>query len=1691
MSDISLEIKKQIQESRKNLLDMGMRNNLLNFRELKRNIPIIDENPAELCQILVFEEKFMEFIPNPEKEKDEKNINSEILDESEDIIERKKNLWTIPLQDEDIPDKHKDIYLQTDLSEKELQKRLFTLNQDYKTSLEEQGYNNLYLALGFLEWKEFDYNDLIRKSPLILIPVKLYRESIGKPFTIEWDHEDIQYNLSLQYKLREQGVDLPSFEDFESKEDIYSYFNEVNSSILNKEGWKINNSIFLSKFNFRKFVMYKDLDLDEWLGDVKDNPIKELFYPNDDEIWDDFDENQIDKLIPPADVFHVVDADSSQITVIEEVKKGKNLVVEGPPGTGKSQTIVNIIAELMANKKTVLFVSEKMAALNVVKDRLDAIGLGNGCLEIHSNKSNKKDVLRSIEKALSSNIYAVKDDIDFHNLESLREKLNLYMDTIHKKYKNTDLSIYQLIGVSDFNRQLIENLDQDLYRFEMGNLGNLDSQKRGEMINNLEIIEDSYNAIKPVESNPWRYTSPEKLFPEDIETIEYNLISLINEINNILSNINNLFNITGAKDLKNLDEIEVYTENCKILKSDPKLLNGNDLNKLINSIENYQEKTKNIDKKIFSEDLENIKKKVKNINNNINSLNLDQNILKNENLDEIIFEIKKYDNKIKTSEIKNILRDDDLNKKLNLFKSKKNSFFKIFNAEFKSIRDEFRGYYSNEKVSEDKIVSDFDNIIKWNDSLNDLRERILDYCENETTDGKILIESEKLLSWANQLENINNELSNFTFNSEKSNLENLENDLNNFIEIKNQLEYIKSMENMGNHFFKDIWKGSETDVTELKEKYDIIIIFNKLYSSGFFSQKTVENLNDNLNINELDDYLNLIKNNKLKVLENYNIINNLLNFKNEELEIGQIQNTNLVILKKEFSLLLDNMGLLHEWKIYKSNCEEYQNDYNKELISLLNNDKLIKESIIPTFNYNFGNNAMKDILGENKTLNNFSSSMHEKNIEKFKELDKKIINLNRYRVQEVLWKNLPNISSVVNPLSELGVLLKEMNKKRRIKPIRKILSECSKVIRDIKPCFMMSPLSIAQFLDPKHYESHFDFVIFDEASQIKSEDALGAMLRGKNYIIMGDTKQLPPTIFFDGGSIDDENENMDDIFINDVESILHFCSSVFPNKMLKWHYRSKHESLIAVSNEEFYNNDLFIYPSPIRQSEELGLKLNYSPDTIYYRGNSSNNPKEAVNVIDYAIEHFKKHGINKSLGIGTFSMSQKQAILEELELKLKENPELQQYFNETGKEGFFVKNLENIQGDERDVILISIGYGFDSDKKLLYNFGPLNRDGGERRLNVLITRAREKCVVFSNFKSKDLNLERSYSKGIRALKNFLFYAETGKFPSNYKTGHDFDSDFEKSVYNFLDNEGFIVEKQIGCAGFRIDLAIVDKENNDNYIIGIECDGAPYHSSSVARDRDRLRQEILEGLGWTFHRIWSTEWYHNRKNAREKLLNAIELANKHKNDIKKDIENISTEIVVEKFGKILEKKETKQNFEIKKNNAYVYYKQNEKLYNFYDKPNYQHFDLIGKIMELEAPIHKNEIYDRIKRVYGVKSTEKFKNHINLLLKDMRNNRMIFIKNDFCYNSETGEIIIRERKKPNIDLICDEEIKKTILHVLKEQYSLDADSLSKSSSKLLGFGVFREKIKNRYSNIIKKMVSEKEIKYVESSERLELM
>jgi superfamily I DNA and/or RNA helicase/very-short-patch-repair endonuclease len=435
------------------------------------------------------------------------------------------------------------------------------------------------------------------------------------------------------------------------------------------------------------------------------------------------------------------------------------------------------------------------------------------------------------------------------------------------------------------------------------------------------------------------------------------------------------------------------------------------------------------------------------------------------------------------------------------------------------------------------------------------------------------------------------------------------------------------------------------------------------------------------------------------------------------------------------------------------------------------------------------------------------------------------------------------------------------------------MEEAGRIIQATKPIFMMSPLSIANFLPPGKIE--FDIVIFDEASQVKPADALGSILRGKQIVVVGDSKQLPPTNFFATDYTgDDEDENVE-VITTDIASVLSLCKSKnMSDRMLRWHYRSKHESLIEVSNRLFYDNKLVVFPS--NHVEHKGMIFNHLPNTVYDRGASRANPLEAKSIAE-AVFRFAKESPQFSLGVVAFSTAQQRAIEDQVEIMRRQNPQYESFFADSKRETFFVKSLENVQGDERDVILISIGYGRDEAGKLTMNFGPVNKDGGEKRLNVLFTRARSQCEVFCNFTASDLSVNHDSPQGLIALKTYLQHAETGKMDLAIETGREPDSPFEVAVIEALKARGYSIKSQIGVAGYSIDLAVVNPKSPNTYIIGIECDGATYHSSRSARDRDRLRQAILEDKGWKIYRIWSTDFFRHPLKEINRTVEAIERA----------------------------------------------------------------------------------------------------------------------------------------------------------------------------------------------------------------------
>jgi very-short-patch-repair endonuclease len=537
-------------------------------------------------------------------------------------------------------------------------------------------------------------------------------------------------------------------------------------------------------------------------------------------------------------------------------------------------------------------------------------------------------------------------------------------------------------------------------------------------------------------------------------------------------------------------------------------------------------------------------------------------------------------------------------------------------------------------------------------------------------------------------------------------------------------------------------------------------------------------------------------------------------------------------------------------------------------------------------------------------------------------------------------------------------------------PIRQLMHRCATAIQAVKPVFMMSPLSVAQFLPPGAVK--FDLLVIDEASQVQPVDALGSIARAKQMIVVGDEKQLPPTRFFSRILADDREDDDQGAAPADIESILGLCKARgLPERMLRWHYRSRHQSLIAVSNSQFYESKLFIVPSPYNDEAGMGLRLHHVPENVYDRGETSTNAKEATLVAAAVLQHART-APEQSLGVAAFSTQQRRAITDELELLRRKHPETESFFANHPNEPFFVKSLESVQGDERDVIYISVGYGRDSHGQMTMNFGPLTKEGGERRLNVLISRAKRRCEIFSSITDADIDLERAGGKGVAAFKLFLHYARTGRLSMVVQSDDEVSAVFERQVAESLKERGYNVHSRIGSAGCFVDLAVADPQFPGRYVLGIECDGVSYRDARSARDRDHLRKWVLEDQGWSIHRIWSADWFHRPQAEIERLTASIERSKANLDAspdqaaraVPAEINTVERADAVEINLVAAEETVTADKYEEAKFSAPT------TRYELHELPSGLMASVVEKVVKVEGPIHRSEIVARVRSLWGL-------------------------------------------------------------------------------------------------------------------------
>lgn len=1483
---------------------------LSNEKDVNKKLALIEENfiGDDLEKIKSLEDALF-WLTKIENEKEEKakELKEKIY---ENLSEKEKeNFLKVLEKVQKKLSKNKNYILETDYEFKALERRVKKTGGQARSYIEEKGVNVLYLALGFLNWCDDRDKEKIFKAPLILTPVKLKVSEDKKKFFLQpFDEQDLDLHENVTLKMRldqDFNVKMPDL----IENDIEKYYEDVTKAINKQLNWSVAPDYnVVGFFDFTKYVMYEDLKESNWINEDNSEWPELLHVLLDPKIQFkdggnlDLEEHaRIEDHIEADEPTAVMDADSSQVKAILDVRAGKHLVIQGPPGTGKSQTITNIIADAFRSDKKILFVSEKMAALEVVKKRLEKVNLGDAAVELHSNKTNKKEFYEDLEKVLKlGQPQKPNFEVSGSELQNSVDSLHAYADAVNKRL-DSGLTPYRIFGLYDEAKNELAELNPstEIVRYLQ------DYQNEMVKIN----VDDFFSAYSVLE-NIYKYLEkngqPKKhpFYGSNIKNLLSSDKKLLKEILQKISN-----------------KLERYLQLKQSINNSTKT----DLN--------FKELKQLIDAYIISPDLE--------------GFSLDVNDWQNKDEIETTFKLVEeiQSKKEKHKDLVTNAWDEDLLEYRGVLntRGRKLKITQWLDKELKSAVIEVQ------KIFKDKPIKNPLELVKLIDVIEEVKKN-----ENE----------------------------------------------------------LKTHEDTAKKLFGSSWNGSKTEVKELKEKSDFVLnnindenatthelfYLYKLKLDKDSLKQDMNNLSDEVNsiddlINEMDKFLNL--QDKFNLKEG--------NFSDEEL-FAKINN------------IESGLDRAEEWITYiklRQGLNDVKIGWMVKVIEEWNDDfKFIQ----PFFQYQVMEAKAKSFMNDFKEINDFEIIQHNKLVERFKELDQ---NLKIQRQFEMLTKHYDSIRSARSTIhGQISNIMREINKKARKLPIRKIMQISGDAIQNIKPIFMMSPLSLASFIPPKSV--HFDLVIFDEASQVRSVDALGAALRADQLVVVGDSKQMPPTSFFDAQMSDDvEDEDkyyeqqMDTSATKDMESILKLMESQnAPQRMLQWHYRSQYASLIDASNYLYYDSRLVTYPAA--DEEGNGLIFNYVKNGIYDRGGKRSNHNEAKQVAEAVLKHAKNNP-ELTLGVVGLSSAQRDELENQIELLSLEYPELSRFIESHGPdETMFVKNLETVQGDERDVIFISIGYGKTKEGYFANSFGPINIEGGERRLNVLISRARKRCEVFSSIRADEI--KDSKSRGAQDLKVFLKYAETRILDRVEETNEGYDSEFERQVQLAVQKYGYTVDTQVGSAGFKIDLAVRDKKNPNRYILAIECDGAAYHRSFSARDRDRLRQEVLENRGWTFHRIWSTAWFRDSEVEIKKIIEAIEKAETTKDLKKKKLNEVDVKINRNESLEIdFDISKYKKPKWVKKYQRYdiVWTKKKE---DFYEYSGYGQLKReIKNFVDIESPVNFDYLKRRISKGIGFASAGTgIERRLKEVLTSMNKNKDVIFKNDQI-RSYDEELYVRDRSK----------------------------------------------------------------------------
>nr|WP_281361551.1 DUF5797 family protein [Natronomonas gomsonensis] len=1310
------ELDSKIDEWKSQLLDLTRRNKLVSFKPTKtKSLPFEETDPT--------------------------TIAAELDDDDGELYLRKQP--TDDTEDEQ-PDLASNELLPT-RSPTEAANSLSQIERRNKQYLRERGVDSLYLSLGMLRWFSVDHTDDANRSPLFLAPVELEEKTIQDgekhDYVLKPKAEGLRLNPALRKKLAaERDISLPA-DTALSLTEIDAAFETVYETLRGFDRWTVQPDVVLGIFDFTKFSLYTDLERNRTT--IKNNPIIQALNGDMEPIREAEGDittpaaSELDDVVDPIDTYQVLDADSSQQEAIEAAKRGKSFVLQGPPGTGKSQTISNIIAEKLAAGERVLFVSEKQAALDVVKNRLDDVGLGRFCLEVHGEKATNTDVLGSLETELKAPQIKPADDRAkrLRKLRERRETINQYGQHLFFSPTGWDLTAYQAFGI-------VSN-HTDVPRIDIGiteplSVGQETLETAVDELETLARFDDELDTYK---TSPWRRTTLRQWGVDTGDSMRDTLdqqLEAIETLQTVADDVESELGVrpTSLADLREVRQLLQHVSNRPDIVWQEVFFDG----------------SLGQDGGRFDElaDLE-------------------------QERESLINHLSEYYQR---------------------------SFFSANGAEL-----------NNELAAYGMLKS-------LKPSYRSLKRKVTNHAHDDYDPGhdQLLEDTRKL--------------------AEIQRIEDRREDFRGIIQRLGPL-----------------YQGGETDWDTLTQAQAWVSELDE-YDSTYTDPITTALIDGSLPL--VDELLGQVQD----ALSDYD---DAAAFFQDAMAVEQMRVNSTSFQRAPFPELTEKLQDLREQVPalqrrvqFESQLDTVRETICEDYVERFLNGDYSAEHLIPAFEKRFYTKWLNSVY-EQTDLGSFNADEMKRYVEEFRRLDQEQQELAKVEVQHEVTKHRPTLNLEHASSSEQVLVRRETEKQRRHKPLRELFDEAGSFITQLTPCFMMSPLSVAQYL--KADSIQFDTVVFDEASQIMPQDAVSSLIRADQAVIAGDTKQLPPTSFFQS-----DVETTEDVR-EDLDSILEETASVLPEKNLRWHYRSRTEELIQFSNHHYYNNSLRTFPEN-DPDVETGVSFEYVEDGVYDRGGSRQNEVEAERVIDLIEDHAEERS-DKSLGVVAFSSAQEQAIRDALAERREENPVLNAFVSQDDVlDEFFIKNLEMVQGDERDRMIFSVGYGPAQDGTISTNFGPINKSGGERRLNVAVTRAKEQVTVVCSMLPGDIDLSGSNSTGAKHFKNYLEYARKGE-QALARNDHvtdtlDFDSQFEEAVYDALEAKGHDVVSQVKSSGYSIDLAIKHPEQPGKFVLGIECDGAAYHSSKTARDRDRTRQMVLENLGWMIHRIWSPDWASNQE-----------------------------------------------------------------------------------------------------------------------------------------------------------------------------------------------------------------------------------